>query len=74
MLPAGHIQQVSVTVWGMVALIQFADPCYLLCTGDSSTKRVEKANSLFWDRSNTCAKKRSCCMSIVSALVQQRRP
>jgi hypothetical protein len=58
----------------MVALNSFAAACCRRMTGESSMKRVEKANSLFCELSNTCAKKRSCCMSIVSALVQQRRP
>jgi hypothetical protein len=74
LLPAGRGQQMSATIPWTVALIHLAVPCLRRWTGESRTKRVEKANSVFVDLSNTCAKKRSCCMSIVSALVQQRRP
>jgi hypothetical protein len=58
----------------MVALVSFADLRSRRRTGDSITKRLDRAISPFWDPSDTCAKKRSCRKSIVSALVQQRRP
>jgi hypothetical protein len=49
----GQGQELSATVWGMVALAYCADPCSHRRTGKSSTKRVERVNSLLWDPSNT---------------------
>jgi hypothetical protein len=53
MLSAGQWQELSATVKGMVALVYFADPCSRRKTGDSSTKRVDRANSPFVVLSNT---------------------
>jgi hypothetical protein len=53
MLPADRGQELSVTVYGMVAPIQFASVCWRRSTGAASTKRVDRANSVFWDPSDT---------------------
>jgi hypothetical protein len=47
---------VGATVKGMVALIHLAVPCLRRWTGESSTKRVERANPLFWWLSDTTNK------------------